>query len=140
MRLAAPTANASLHTGSFRISERLDDCTMISAKKACGIRWHDAGLLLLRPCTARAGYRRVSMAMHAHRKYAGPRHSRIPAAAGCLRIIGHVPATRGPRPVRPCWQASCMDSLPWQFAFAGDCHGDVGNQTRRNRVRPGRRS
>ncbi len=84
MGLAASRANASSRTGSFRIKGRLDARTMISAKKPCGIRWHDAGLLLLRPCTARACHRPASMSMQAMRESAGHRHSRMQAAAACV--------------------------------------------------------
>lgn len=79
---AASRTNPARRVRSMHFNLRRDARTMILAKKCCGIRWHDAGLLHSRPCAPTACRRSASLTMHAVRAFAGSRHSRMQAADG----------------------------------------------------------
>ncbi len=137
---AASRTNTSRRGGSMRSNLRHDAHTMILAKKSCGIRWHDAGLLPTPMHAARMPlFRSVDHAC-------GPRVCRVRtlshAGCRCTHVDhGLSPATCGSGSDHRCWQASCMHCLARRLSgSANDRDGDVGNHARRNRVRPGRRS
>lgn len=138
---AASKTNTARRTGSMRLNSRRDARTMILAKKSCGIRWHDAGLLHLRPCALPACRCSASSTMHAFRESARSRHSLMQAADTRILITACPRRHAGRDQTARCWQASCMHGLARRLSgSANDRDGDVGNHARRNRIRPGRRS